>query len=154
VAEGEEKTVGGFFRHVWNEFQSNIDYREYGEPVKSLPDATSELHMNQLLRLRLEAARIAVLRQDDGEYHRQLEAAREWLTENFQGERASELAAELGELNAVNLRPELPMLTASLDKLRELERTRPQEPVAPASPAPAAPPEAAQPATDSGADAS
>ncbi len=153
VTEGEEKTVGGFFRHVWNEFQSNIDYREYGEPVRSLPDATSELHMNQLLRLRLEAARIAVLRQDDGEYHRQLKAAREWLTENFQGERATELAAELGALNTVNLRPELPMLTASLDKLKELERTRPQAPAAPASPAPAASPEAPQPATDSGADA-
>ena len=157
VAEDEQKTVSGFFRHVWNEFQSNIDYREYGEPVKSLPDATSELHMNQLLRLRLEAARIAVLRQDDGEYHRQLEAAREWLTANFQGERATELATEIGALNAVDLRPELPLLTASLDQLKALERSRPQAPapVAPAAPTPpAAEPAAEEPAAASEAEAS
>lgn len=122
VEDGEQKTMAGLARHVWNAFSEHITYREYPEPVKALPDTETELHLNQLLRLRLEAARLSVLRQDDAEYHRQLLAARTWVEEKFTGERAAELAAELAALDAVNLRPELPELTASLDKLHELER--------------------------------
>ncbi|HDP88862.1 MAG TPA: hypothetical protein ENN42_02750 [Thioalkalivibrio sp.] len=122
VPEEEQKTAAGLARHVWNAFSEHITYREYPDPVKALPDTETELHLNQLLRLRLEAARIAVLRQDDAEYHRQLRAAREWLTAKFDGEHAATLAAELEALDAVNLRPALPELTASLDKLHELNR--------------------------------
>lgn len=154
VGEDEEKTAVGFARHVWNAFSEHITYREYPEEVKSLPDTETELHLNQLLRLRLEAARIAVLRQDDAEYHRQLKAAQDWVMEKFQGERASELAAEIEMLNAIDLRPELPMLTASLDILHELNRRRVRPEAAPV--APAAPPPAEAPAVENpeGADAS
>jgi len=137
VEDGEQKTMAGLARHVWNAFSEHITYREYPEPVKALPDTETELHLNQLLRLRLEAARLSVLRQDDAEYHRQLQAARSWVEEKFTGERAAELAAELATLDAVNLRPELPELTASLDKLHELER-RPASSAAPAAAEPEA----------------
>lgn len=137
VEDGEQKTMAGLARHVWNAFSEHITYREYPEPVKALPDTETELHLNQLLRLRLEAARLSVLRQDDAEYHRQLLAARTWVEEKFTGERAAELAAELAALDAVNLRPELPELTASLDKLHELER-RPASSGAPAAAEPEA----------------
>lgn len=140
VADGEQKTMSGLARHVWNAFSEHITYREYPEPVKALPDTETELHLNQLLRLRLEAARLSVLRQDDAEYHRQLQAARSWVEEKFTGDRAAGLAADLAALDAVNLRPELPELTASLDKLHELER-RPTGTAAPA----ATEPEAAAP---------
>lgn len=138
VEDSEQKSLTGLARHLWNAFSEHITYREYPEPVKALPDTETELHLNQLLRLRLEAARLSVLRQDDTEYHRQLQAARGWVEEKFTGERAAELVAELAALDAVNLRPELPELTASLDKLHELERR-------PAGGAAAAEPEADAP---------
>ncbi len=125
------KGLGGLAGAVWNEFSSLVTIRHHDQPVEALPDAETELHMHQLLRLRLEAARIAVMRQDNDEYHRQLDAAQVWVKEYYRGEDAERLAGELDTLKQADLRPELPDITASLDKLQALARPRPTEAPAP-----------------------
>lgn len=121
AAEAGEKTgVSGVLSTVWSKVSEGITIRHHDKPIESLPDAETELHLHQLLRLRLEAARIAVLRQDNHEYHQQLTAAQDWVKAYYRGESSEALALELQTLQAENLRPELPDITASLIKLQKL----------------------------------
>jgi len=102
---------------AWRRLNERVTVRHYEEGVESLPDEESELMMNQLLRLRLEAARVDVLRQDDHDFHQQLEFALEILDKYYRPEQAAKLREEIVALNTINLRPALPDITRSLGSL-------------------------------------
>lgn len=116
----EEKTLTGFFRTVWKELSRHIQVRRHDQPLRGLPDAETALYRHQMLRLRLEAARVAVLRQDDAEFHRQLASAQGFITEHYRGEEAQRLLSALRELDGQNLRPPLPDILGPYRSLREL----------------------------------
>lgn len=99
----------------------HISIRRHAEPIRGLPDAEVELFLRQLLTLRLEAARIAVLRRDDAEYQRHLAGATELLDEHFDAAAGASLRERLEALKAVTLRPEPPDISGSFTLLDELE---------------------------------
>jgi uroporphyrin-3 C-methyltransferase len=120
-----EPGLKGMLNAAWDKLSERVTVRRYEEGVAALPDKEGELMMNQLLRLRLEAARVDVLRQDDHDFHQQLQSALDMLDQYYQEEQAVELKTELKELNSINLRPELPDITLSLKRLQRLNN-RPQ----------------------------
>lgn len=122
-----EKSLTGFLHTVWKELSRHIQVRRHDQPVAGLPDAETELYRHQMLRLRLEAARVAVLRQDDAEFHRQLKAAQGFITEHYRGPEAQNLLAALQELDEQDLRPPLPDILGPYRSLRELTAGAPVE---------------------------
>ena len=74
----------------------------------------------QILILRLEAARVALLRSDTPAFRSALQSADAWLGEYFRQDDPGVLAAsgEFSRLATLDLRPPLPTLGASLDQLR------------------------------------
>ncbi len=115
-----EPGLKGMMKEAWGKLSERVTVRRYEEGVAALPDKEGELMLNQLLRLRLEAARVDVLRQDDHDFHQQLQSALDMLDQYYQEEQAVELKTELEELNNINLRPELPDITLSLKRLQRL----------------------------------
>lgn len=115
-----EPGLKGMLSAAWDKLSERVTVRRYEEGVAALPDQEGELMMNQLLRLRLEAARVNVLRQDDRDYHQQLQSALDMLKQYYQEEQALELKTELEDLNSINLRPDLPDITLSLKRLQRL----------------------------------
>ncbi len=99
----------------------HISIRRHAEPIRGLPDAEVELFLRQLLTLRLEAARIAVLRRDDAEFQRHLDGATALLDEHFDAAAGAGLRERLQALNGVTLRPEPPDISGSFTLLDELE---------------------------------
>ncbi|RRQ23082.1 uroporphyrinogen-III C-methyltransferase [Thiohalobacter thiocyanaticus] len=127
-AEGPDADAGvpaGDWRELpaalWNELRQLVAVRRNDEPVAPLlaPDQQFFLHAN--LRLQLDTARLAALRGTPELYRVSLRTARDWLAQEFDvGQPAvREARAEIDELLAVELRPELPDIAGSLRLLRQ-----------------------------------
>jgi uroporphyrin-3 C-methyltransferase len=127
VADQQEKSWAGLAEAVWSGLSEHIRVRTDGSALRGLPDAEAELYLHQMLRLRLEAARLALLRADDVEYHRQLAGALAWIDAHFDADRVASLRSQLVELDAVDLRPELPDVSGSLELLASLTATQATE---------------------------
>ncbi|RMG55104.1 MAG: hypothetical protein D6717_08590 [Gammaproteobacteria bacterium] len=109
---------------AWTRLRARVTVRHYDENVQNLPDREREMLLAQLLRLRLEAARVDVLRQDDADYHRQLRAAIKLIDSYYRADATHPLRAEIEELDAINLRPPLPDVSEALTLLQRIEGAR------------------------------
>lgn len=91
-------------------------------PVKPLMAPEQDGLVRSVLLLRLEAARAALMAGEQATYTSALEDARRWLDAQYATEDAAVQAAmqELKELQGEVLKPELPDITQSLTKLREV----------------------------------
>jgi uroporphyrin-3 C-methyltransferase len=97
--------------------------------------------------LQLASAQLALLRDDPGQYRGALDTARRWVSAYFAKDStdAAALAAQLEELAEINIRPELPEISASLRLLRQQMTISEQQTVLPVVPqAPAAAPSASE----------
>ncbi len=92
------------------------------EPLRGLQEAENVLYLHQMLRLQLEGARLAALRQDDAEYHRRLEGALKLIDEFHEHEDTHQLTEDLKALNEISLRPELPVILGSLKALQKFRQ--------------------------------
>ena len=89
-----------------------------------LPDEKYFLYQN--LRLQLESARIAVLRRDSGSFRASLQNVIAWLEKYFNGADAgvSHIMDSLRDRLDLDLDPDLPDISASLDTIREFIKQR------------------------------
>lgn len=113
-----------WYHRIWNSVSSALAglytvRREEGEVRKLLPPETQALTV-ALLKLKLEAARVALLNRDDASYRELCNSALTWLDEQFkrQDPAVQAVAAELERLRAVELQPQLPEISRSLTLLR------------------------------------
>lgn len=77
----------------------------------------------EFLRVKLLGAKYAVASRDDDTYHQELEAALAWLKSTDTLADKKEIIADLGELNDINLEPELPDITEANTLLLETMET-------------------------------
>lgn len=106
---------------VWDAVRQLVRIREHDRPLEPMVAPEKEYFLRQNLRLQLESARLALLREAPVIYRQVLETARGWITEYFD-ESDSGVAAvreRLAELASVNVRPDLPDISASLAALRQ-----------------------------------
>lgn len=109
------------YAEVRSALAEHVSIRRHAEPIRGLPDAEVELFLRQLLTLRVEAARVALLRRDDAEYQRHLSAAADLLDEHFDAQIGASVRERLEALKAVTLRPQAPDISGSFTRLDELE---------------------------------
>jgi uroporphyrin-3 C-methyltransferase len=76
--------------------------------------------MNQVLRLRLEAARVAVMRGNNADYHNELKAALDWLDAHYAPQAAAAIKQQLQSMLTRDIAPTPPDISASLTLLHRL----------------------------------
>lgn len=124
-APGEDgDTVSGVFAAMQAKISEYVQFRRLQTPVKPLlgPDETMYLELN--LRMMLERAQLAALRQQQEVYSQSLSSAQEWLEEYLDPESAdvNALVGEIDGLLEVDLVRELPDISGSLRTLLATER--------------------------------
>ncbi|WP_439531817.1 uroporphyrinogen-III C-methyltransferase [Marinobacter adhaerens] len=128
AAEGESAGTGeepGAVVQAWNKVKATlmqvVVVRRMDEPVKPLlsPDQSAYARLN--LQLMLEEAEMAVLRGNQPLYERALTKARTTIDDwyNASNPRVTALSETLAELAGMNVDPELPDISQSLDLLKE-----------------------------------
>lgn len=121
-----EGGAGGLLDSALSDFKGLVTVRRTDRPVQAvlLPEEVEALR--QVLLLRMEMTRLALLRGDDGLYKASVESVLSWLKEHFDGEAAStqDLVAELNELKAQRIAVPFPDIGKSLALLRNIEKLR------------------------------
>ena len=96
--------------------------RHDGEPVRPLLPSRQAQHLELHLRLAFDRAQLALLRYDAVIYRASLDAARAWIERyvDQRGSASANMAAQIDALLTVDLDAQLPDISRSLAKLREL----------------------------------
>lgn len=109
---------------VWNELrQLVVIQREDSPPTELLaPDERYFLYQN--LRIELASARAAALRRDTRNLHTSIELIQDWLQRYFNtdAEAVTNIRQALAEMATVELKPELPDISGSLESVRAWQR--------------------------------
>jgi len=132
AAEAGQAAEGPAWRRAlataWEALRGLVVVRRADRPIQPLlaPDEQYFLVLN--LRLKLDAARVALLERRERTFRAALADARAWLLTYFDPEDAAvkAMAASLARLGEARLRPELPNLAEPLAQLREALAARPQ----------------------------
>lgn len=112
-------------RNLLRRFGEHIRVRNHGTDVTALlpPDARQYLKLN--VRLMLEQAQTALLREETQIYQASLSKAQLWLTEYFPpSDEVINLQAELTALQEVSVAPTLPDFSQSAELLRQAIQAR------------------------------
>lgn len=128
LAEGvkvEGFSVQDLLQQGWNGFRSLMIVRRHDEPVTAMMPPEQRYFVYQNLRLQLEAARLAVLRADPGLYQSSLATTQAWIKEFIilEDPEAQAILEEVSNLSKVDIRPNLPDISASLRLLRDSMQT-------------------------------
>ncbi len=161
---------------VWDTLKTLVVIRQHAKPVRPLLPPEQRYFLTENLRLMLEQARLALLREDNADFQQRLATARQWIETYFDTEAPATRGAlqTLDELAKQDIHPALPDISGALKAIERYRQrhpageaasgaeTKPASPVvssqsssspAASSPASSAPqPSAAEPAQ--GADAS
>jgi uroporphyrin-3 C-methyltransferase len=130
---------------IWASLTELFRLREHEQPVEPMLPPERGYFLRENLRLQLASAQLALLREAPGPYRGALVTARGWVIAHFARDSAdaAALAAQLEELAALNIRPEVPDISASLRVLRQQMQLSQQQTALPTGPeAPAAGPSA------------
>ncbi|BBL72362.1 fused uroporphyrinogen-III synthase HemD/membrane protein HemX [Methylogaea oryzae] len=154
---------------LMGELGKYVSIRRLDKPVASVLTPEETLVLRQILLLKLETARMALVRGDDALYKASLETARLWLAENFDDGQAAVRSVD-GDIRALMEQPiqvAYPEIGKALAMLRDItklrveadgvvadkekSRDKGEKKAAPASASGEAPPPAAAPAAPQGA---
>jgi len=111
---------------VWNDIKSLVQVRRHQQPVEPLLPPQQAWFLYQNLQLKLEQARLAVLKQNTVVFAQSLEEVSQWLSSYFEKESAavSNMQETVKNLRAIELRPAIPDVSGSLRELRSVMNTR------------------------------
>ncbi len=132
---------------IWASLSELFRLREHEQPIEPMLPPERSYFLRENVRLQLVSAQLALLRDEPGPYRGALDTARSWITAHFTSDsaEAAALVAQLEELAARNIRPELPDISASLRILRQQMQLSEQQAALPAVPqAPAENPSASE----------
>ncbi len=127
TGEGAQETAKeegwkGFFMGMWQAFKDLVTVRHREQSEQPIVPPEEHQYLVQNLQLKLETARLALLRRDEQIYHDSLKATQDWISKYYDTNDAavSGALASLGKLDKLVVNPELPSLTASLNAIREV----------------------------------
>jgi uroporphyrin-III C-methyltransferase len=105
---------------AWQSLKRLVVVRRDSQPVQPMLAPEQEYFLRQNLRLQLEAARVALLRDDPGSFKAGLDSATSWLKQYFDTSDKSVSSAidALHDMTKLNIRPTLPAIDESLRLLR------------------------------------
>lgn len=148
---GEQSPAGGGDEGVvsaLDNIKDLVKIRRTDRPVDAVLHPEQAEALRQVLVLKLETARAALLRSDEEMYKAALISARAWLDEHFDpsAEQTRHAAAEISALADQPIRIPFPDISKSLTLLRNIEKLRLEAEEAEARGSRGQPPEQTQPA--------
>jgi uncharacterized protein HemX len=125
-AEAEDSEETGPLGSAFKDFKDLVTVRRTDRPITAVLTPEEAEGIRQILLLKLETTRSALLRSDDDLFKASLNSALEWLEANFDtaAELTQELEAGLKELQGETLRVPFPDVGNSLNLLRNIEKLR------------------------------
>jgi uroporphyrin-3 C-methyltransferase len=123
---GDEPEWRKLLREAWAEVKALVRVEVADRPAAPLVPPPQQYFLRENLRLRLLAARIALLSHDDNGFKADVTAANAWVKQYFDTRTKSvqALSATLTQLAATPMPAELPDLAASLTAVRSVKATR------------------------------
>jgi len=118
--EPGERNWETLLEDVWVGFKDSVRIRERDKPVQAMLAPEHQFFLYENLKLHLEAARLGLARADQKLFRDNLSIAADWLEKYFEPDSgsAAALGTAIGELLAVDIRPELPDISQSLRTLQ------------------------------------
>ena len=118
--------VAGFFRSVWNDLRSVVRIEVSDRVAAPLVPPAQAYYLRENLRLRLLAARVALLTRDESSFKVDIAAANTWVKTYFdtRAKSVQALSATLAQLGLTAMPAELPDVNESLTSLRTLKASR------------------------------
>ncbi len=113
---GAVESVKGFFSDMWSKVKGLVTIRRRNAEDTPLRSPEQQFYLVENSRLKLETARLALMRGDDANFHASLGAVRDWLKRYAAGESAAPMLT-LDRLDQVNINPALPDISDSLTSL-------------------------------------
>ncbi len=106
---------------LWSSLSGLFRIRDHDKPVSPMLPPEHQYFLRENLRLQLSAARLALLRDDSVQYRATLTTAADWLETYFSAEdtRVDQLRAQIEQLSAIDIVPQLPNISASLNLLHQ-----------------------------------
>ncbi len=106
---------------VWRDLRDLVVVRRVDKPIEPLLPPSEEWYLRQNLKLKLEQARLSLLRFETSLYHQLLDEAGDWLKAYFNTESAAVkgMLESLQQLKQADLQPSLPDVSESLRILRK-----------------------------------
>lgn len=132
-AEKEFTGVGNFLKTVWRDLVDGLfKVQRSDQAIEPLLPPEEKIYLVYNLELKLEQARIALLNRETALFRMNLEDVRQSVATYFDRESASvtNLLQTVAELKQVELRPQLPDISASLRELRSWLQNQRQKNVA------------------------
>ena len=111
---------------VWKDIKSLVQVRRHQQPTEPLLAPQQAWFLYQNLQLKLEQARLAVLKQNTAVFAQSLEEVSQWLSSYFEAESAAVISMQetVKNLRTVELQPTIPDVSGSLRELRLLMNAR------------------------------
>ncbi len=105
---------------LWQGFKEAIRIRRYDGSAPMILPPEHQFFLYENIRQHLEVARLAVVRVDNGLYGESLDNVRRWLNHYFDADHTvtQQVGETLDELRKINIRPNLPDISASLSVLQ------------------------------------
>jgi len=113
---------------LWAEIRGLIVIRRHDHPIEPLLPPEEKHYLAQNLGLKLEQARLALLRRDEEVFHANIADTETWVDRYFDKQESSVQAVlqTLDSLKAAKLKPELPDISNSLRELRAWRQAKGQ----------------------------
>ncbi len=111
---------------VWKDIKSLVQVRRHQQPTEPLLAPQQAWFLYQNLQLKLEQARLAVLKQNTAVFAQSLEEVSQWLSSYFEAESAAVISMQetVKNLRTIELQPTIPDVSGSLRELRLLMNAR------------------------------
>jgi len=111
---------------VWNDIKSLVQVRRHQQPTEPLLPPQQAWFLYQNLQLKLEQARLAVLKQNTAVFAQSLEEVSQWLSSYFETESAAVVSMQktVKNLRTIELQPIIPDVSGSLRELRSVMNAR------------------------------
>ena len=115
-----ERSWDTLFDDLWSGFKDTVRIRQHDAPVQTMLAPEHEFFLYENLKLHLEAARLGLVRGDQALFRDNLQVAADWLDRYFDPNDAKTdaLSQAIDEMQAIDLRPELPDISLSLRALQ------------------------------------
>lgn len=115
-----------FSREAWHEIKELVRIRRLDNPELPLLTPSQSYFLRQNLKLRLLAARLALLQRDEANFRSDIAAARDWVNRYFnrQDEVSSSFTGSLDELLRAPVALKDAQISASLQSVRRARETR------------------------------
>lgn len=111
---------------LWQEVSGLIKIRRHDKPIEPLLPPDEKHYLAQNLGLKLEQARLALLRSDEEVFHANISDTRTWVERYFDNKVSSvqTVMDTLTTLEQARLKPDLPDISKSLRELRAWRQAR------------------------------